>query len=184
MTKYILNDDDTVRVGTSLYSYKQDKTSPYIEKVATTINTSDLDAFCEIRKHGNENDTIKIKDGDILEPSNNWYVPVMYVDTLLVDLYELEETLKELDKTAGKVVKLTPSETDQDKLEFEKNDKKMSDTIDDLKGLVECAEGQGTTSIDGKTYDTAHVWREVAEIALDLANQQEWFDRYEDKFVD
>ncbi|MGQ5709469.1 hypothetical protein [Lactobacillus sp. PSON] len=61
--------------------------------------------------------------------------------------------------------------------EFEENDKKMTNNIEELKQLIETAENDGFTVIDGKEYGSAHIWREVAEIALELANEQEWFDR-------
>ena len=66
-------------------------------------------------------------------------------------------------------------------MEFDKRDKKMSRDIRTLKELVECAENQGTEIINGVTYPASHTWREIAQLALDLADQQEWFERYEDK---
>lgn len=68
------------------------------------------------------------------------------------------------------------------KKEFDKHDKKMMNNVAELEQLVEWAQQDNTafTEIDGVKYGSAHLWREVAEKALDLANQQEWFDRYED----
>lgn len=72
------------------------------------------------------------------------------------------------------------------KEEFDKHDKKMMNDVAELEQLVEWAQQDNTafTEVDGVKYGSAHLWREVAEKALDLANQQEWFDRYEDKEVE
>ena len=51
-----------------------------------------------------------------------------------------------------------------------------------LKKAVDVAESQGVETIDGVTYDASHIWRDVAQMALDLADQQEWFDRYDAKY--
>lgn len=69
------------------------------------------------------------------------------------------------------------------KKEFDKHDKKMMNNVAELEQLVEWAQQDNNsfTEVDGVKYGSAHLWREVAEKALDLANQQEWFDRYEDK---
>ena len=66
-------------------------------------------------------------------------------------------------------------------MEFDKRDKKMTQDIESLKTLIEGAENESTEIIDGVTYPTSHIWREIAKNALDLADQQEWFERYEDK---
>lgn len=66
-------------------------------------------------------------------------------------------------------------------MEFDKRDKKMTQDIETLKMLIESAENESTEIIDGVTYPTSHIWREIAKIALDLADQQEWFERYDDK---
>ncbi|OXC25249.1 MULTISPECIES: hypothetical protein [Lactobacillus] len=66
-------------------------------------------------------------------------------------------------------------------MEFDKRDKKMTQDIETLKMLIESAENESTEIIDGVTYPASHIWREIAKNALDLADQQEWFERYEDK---
>ena len=60
-------------------------------------------------------------------------------------------------------------------MEFDKRDKKMTQDIETLKMLIESAENESTE------IPTSHIWREIAKNALDLADQQEWFERYEDK---
>lgn len=71
-------------------------------------------------------------------------------------------------------------------MDFDKRDKKMTQDIETLKMLIESAENESTEIIDGVTYPASHIWREIAKIALDLANQQEWFESYEDqaKFIE
>ena len=76
----------------------------------------------------------------------------------------------------------SPSPSPQIEQEFDKRDKKMSHDIDELKKAVDVAESQGVETIDGVTYDASHIWRDVAQMALDLADQQEWFDRYDAKY--
>lgn len=65
--------------------------------------------------------------------------------------------------------------------DFDKRDKEMTRSVQKLKYLVDLAENQASEVVDGKWYPTSHVWRTIAEKALDLANKEEWFDRYEDK---
>lgn len=66
-------------------------------------------------------------------------------------------------------------------MEFDKRDEKMTQDIETLKMLIESAENEDWETIDGVTYGASHTWREIAQLALDLADQQEWFERYEDK---
>lgn len=66
-------------------------------------------------------------------------------------------------------------------MEFDKRDEKMTQDIKNLKMFIEDAENEGTDTVDGVTYPASHIWREIAQLALDLADQQEWFERYEDK---
>lgn len=66
-------------------------------------------------------------------------------------------------------------------MEFDERDKKMNEDIETLKLLIVNAELEGTEVIDGVTYPVSRTWRKVAQLALDLADQQEWFEHYEDK---
>ncbi|WP_308556775.1 hypothetical protein [uncultured Lactobacillus sp.] len=61
--------------------------------------------------------------------------------------------------------------------EFNRNDKEMTKTIKELKETIECAENEGVDIVDGVTYPTSYLWRNAAELALKLANIQDWFDR-------
>lgn len=98
-------------------------------------------------------------------------------------LYEAKPALNAYNKHDTKIVKLpSPCPSVKEEHEYDKRDKQMSKDISNLKKLVECGESQTCTIIDGVSYGASHSWYEVAQLALDLAEQQEWFDRYEDKY--
>lgn len=65
--------------------------------------------------------------------------------------------------------------------EFNKHDKKQQQLINALRKIIELAENEATTTIDGVCYPTSNIWRDGALIALELADISEWFDRYYDK---
>lgn len=67
--------------------------------------------------------------------------------------------------------------------EFDKRDKKMSKDIAEIRKFIDAAEDLEIEVVDGVEYPTAHIWKSVAEKALDLSNQQEWFDNYFDKMA-
>ena len=48
-------------------------------------------------------------------------------------------------------------------MEFDKRDEKMTQDIETLKMLIESAENESTEIIDGVTYPTSHIWREIAK---------------------
>lgn len=62
--------------------------------------------------------------------------------------------------------------------EFAKKDAHCSEQIKRLKEMVELAESESNLTVDGVPEPVSTQWREVAEIALDLANNADWFDRY------
>ena len=62
--------------------------------------------------------------------------------------------------------------------EFNKQDATYTRQIDTLKKLVECAENESSNLIDCVSYPVSTTWREIAQIALDLADGADWFDRY------
>lgn len=65
--------------------------------------------------------------------------------------------------------------------EFDRRDKKMSGDIAEIRKFIDAAEDLEIEIVDGIEYPTAHIWKTVAEKALDLSNQQEWFDNYFDE---
>ena len=64
--------------------------------------------------------------------------------------------------------------------EITKCDEKLDEKIEKFRQLTEVAAGQGTITIDGVTYDSVFLWRMLAKEALDIAEQQEWFENNED----
>ena len=64
--------------------------------------------------------------------------------------------------------------------EITKCDEKLDEKIEKFRQLTEVAAGQGTITIDGVTYDSVFIWRMLAKEALDIAEQQEWFENNED----
>ncbi|WEV39243.1 hypothetical protein OZX58_03130 [Lactobacillus sp. ESL0680] len=67
------------------------------------------------------------------------------------------------------------------KEEFAKRDDEMMNEIDYLRKLIDSAENQDNRTIDGTWYPVSHTWREVAKIALNLADEEEWMTRCENK---
>lgn len=70
------------------------------------------------------------------------------------------------------------------KVKFNKKADKMTNDIENLKTLVQLAEStdQPSVTLDENFDGTARLWREAARLALNIADQQEWFDCYEDKY--
>lgn len=64
--------------------------------------------------------------------------------------------------------------------EITKCDEKLDEKIEKFRQLTEVAAGQGTITIDGVTYDSVYIWHMLAKEALDIAEQQEWFEIHED----
>lgn len=64
--------------------------------------------------------------------------------------------------------------------EITKCDEKLDEKIEKFRQLTEIAAEQGTITIDGVTYDSVYIWRMLAKEALDIAEQQEWFEIHED----
>ena len=64
--------------------------------------------------------------------------------------------------------------------EFNKHDEKQQELIKQLKQNIELAENEATVTIDSIYCPVSTTWREVASIALELAGNADWFDRYEE----
>lgn len=62
--------------------------------------------------------------------------------------------------------------------EFDKRDKEFDEKIEKFRQLTEVATGQGTLTIDGITYNSVSIWRTLAKEALEISEQQEWFENY------
>lgn len=189
MTKYLINDSDFVRIGQKLYridpnGYESDYlTSKNASKdYENRLIENGVDA--EIFRNGNDQKTTALMQGDIVANKLQPEIAFILISNQLMPLQEAKYALQAYSENPSpKVVKMpAPQPDEKEKHEFAKRDNRMSKDIDTLKALVDNAENQGWTTIEGVTYGASLAWREVAQLALDLADQQEWFDRYEDKY--
>ena len=189
MKKYLINQDDTVRVGQSIY--KIDPNSPETSFLVHTTALKDYEnrlikngVDAEIFHAGNDQNTTALMQGDIIASKQEPRIAFILISNQLMPLHEAKYALDAYSENRNpNVISLpSPSPSPQMKQEFDKRDKKMSHDIDELKKAVNVAESQGVVTIDGVTYDASHIWRDVAQMALDLADQQEWFNRYDAKY--
>ena len=56
----------------------------------------------------------------------------------------------------------------------------IKDTIEHLEFYLDCAKNKNNVDEDGFIQPISYEWRKVAELALDLANESDFFDRYEE----
>ena len=188
MTKYLINDNDTVRIGQTIYKIDFSKVeSDFLSSQPASKNYDsrliENGVNAEIFQGGNDQNTTALMQGDIIASKQEPRIEFILISTQLVPVDEAKYVLDAYSEHDSKVVKLpSPRPSLKAKQEFEKYDKKMTQDISTLKRLVECAENEAPTIVDGTTYPASHGWYEVAQLALDLADQQEWFERYEDKY--
>lgn len=191
MKKYMINDDDTIRVGQTIY--KVDKNDPENGFLTSKNASKDYDnrlvengVDAEIFHNGNDRATTALMQGDIVANKLQPEIAFILISNQLMPLQEAKYALQAYSENPSpKVVKMpAPHPDEKEEHEFAKRDNRMSKDIDTLKALVDNAESQGWTTIDGVTYGASYTWREIAQLALDLADQQEWFDRYENKYED
>lgn len=71
------------------------------------------------------------------------------------------------------------SKMNTNNIEFTKRDEQLDAKIEKFRQLTEVAMGQGTLIINGVVYDSVSIWRMLAKEALDIAEQQEWFENQE-----
>lgn len=188
MTKYLINDDDTIRIGQTIFEIDPTKPdSDFLSRKLALKNYEsrllDTGINAEIFQNSNDKTTTTLMQGDIIASKHDPEMEYIIISNQLMPLYEAKPALNAYNKHDTKIVKLpSPQPNVKEEREFDKHDKKMSNDISNLKKLVECGENQSCTVIDGVSYSASHTWYEVAQIALSLAEQQEWFDRYEDKY--
>ncbi len=189
MTKYIINDSDFVRIGQKLYridpnAYESDYlTSKNASKdYENRLIENGVDA--EIFHDGNDQDTTALMQGDLVQSKQESDLKFILISTQLMPLQEAKYALDAYSKNQRpNVVKIpNPKPTLKASKQYDKRDHRMTKDIDTLKALVDNAENQGWETIDGVNYGASHTWREVAQLALDLADQQEWFNRYDNKY--
>lgn len=190
MKKYLINDDDLVRIGQKLYridpnAYESDYlTSKNASKdYENRLIENGVDA--EIFRNGNDQKTTALMQGDIVASKLQPELAFILISIQLMPLNEAKYALDAYKEASSpNVVNLpSPEPSEKEEQEFSKRDNQMAKDIDTLKALVDNAENQGWETIDGVTYGASHTWREVAQLALDLADQQEWFNRYDQKYM-
>ena len=189
MKKYLINQDDTVRVGQSIY--KIDLNSP---ETSFLVHTTALKNYenrlikngvdAEIFHAGNNQNTTALMQGDIVASKQEPRIAFILISNQLMLLNEAKYALDAYskDKTPNIVSLPSPSPSPKVEQEYNKRANQIDKDISTVKALVENAENEGWETIDGVTYGASHTWREIAQMALDLADQQEWFERYEDKY--
>lgn len=189
MRKYLINQDDTVRVGQNIY-----KIDPSLSKKGFLIHTSALKDYedrlikngvdAEIFHAGNDQNTTALMQGDIVASKQEPRIAFILIFNQLMLLNEAKYALDAYskDKTPNIVSLPSPSPSPKVEQEYNKRANQIDKDISTVKALVENAENEGWETIDGVTYGASHTWREIAQMALDLADQQEWFERYEDKY--
>lgn len=189
MRKYLINQDDTVRVGQNIY-----KIDPSLSKKGFLIHTPALKDYedrlikngvdAEIFHAGNDQNTTALMQGDIVASKQEPRIAFILISNQLMLLNEAKYALDAYskDKTPNIVSLSSPSPSPKVEQEYNKRANQIDKAISTVKALVENAENEGWETIDGVTYGASHTWREIAQMALDLADQQEWFERYEDKY--
>ena len=122
--------------------------------------------------------------GDIVASKQEPRIAFILISNQLMLLNEAKYALDAYskDKTPNIVSLPSPSPSPKVEQEYNKRANQIDKDISTVKALVENAENEGWETIDGVTYGASHTWREIAQMALDLADQQEWFERYEDKY--
>ena len=189
MRKYLINQDDTVRVGQNIY-----KIDPSLSKKGFLIHTPALKDYedrlikngvdAEIFHAGNDQNTTALMQGDIVASKQEPRIAFILISNQLMLLNEAKYALDAYskDKTPNIVSLPSPSPSPKVEQEYNKRANQIDKDISTVKALVENAENEGWETIDGVTYGASHTWREIAQMALDLADQQEWFERDEDKY--
>ena len=191
MKKYLINQDDTVRVGQSIY--KIDLNSPETSFLVHTTALKDYEnrlikngVDAEIFHAGKDQNTTALMQGDIIASKQETRIAFILISNQLMSLHEAKYALDAYSENKNpNVVSLpSPSPSPQIEQEYNKRADQLDKDISTVKALIENAESQGWETIDGVTYGASHTWREVAQLALDLADQQEWFDRYDAKYCE
>ena len=189
MRKYLINQDDTVRVGQNIY-----KIDPSLSKKGFLIHTPALKDYedrlikngvdAEIFHAGNDQNTTALMQGDIVASKQEPRIAFILISNQLMLLNEAKYALDAYskDKTPNIVSLPSPSPSPKVEQEYNKRANQLDKDISTVKALIENAENEGYETIDGVMYGASHTWREIAQMALDLADQQEWFERYEDKY--
>ena len=191
MKKYLINQDDTVRVGQSIY--KIDPNSP---ETSFLVHTTALKNYenrlikngvdAEIFHAGNDQNTTALMQGDIIASKQEPRIAFILISNQLMSLHEAKYALDAYSENRNPNVDSLPSPSPSPQIEQEYNKRadQLDKDISTVKALIENAENEGYETIDGVMYGASHTWLEIAQMALDLADQQEWIERYEDKYCE
>ena len=111
MKKYLINDDDTVRIGQTIF--KIDQTKPYSdflsrESASKNYESRLLDAGinAEIFQDGNDHTTTTLMQGDIIASKHDPEMEYIIISNQLMPLYEAKPALNAYNKHDTKIVKL------------------------------------------------------------------------------
>ena len=176
MKKYLINQDDTVRVGQSIY--KIDPNSP---ETSFLVHTTALKNYenrlikngvdAEIFHAGNDQNTTALMQGDIIASKQEPRIAFILISNQLMSLHEAKYALDAYSENRNpNVVSLpSPSPSPQIEQEYNKRADQLDKDISTVKALIENAENEGYETIDGVMYGASHTWREIAQMALDLS---------------
>lgn len=70
------------------------------------------------------------------------------------------------------------------KEEFDEHESTVKRLTIEINDCIENAENKGNFILDNRVYSKSYRWRIVAKIALKLADEADWFDRYFDRNSD
>ena len=157
MRKYLINQDDTVRVGQNIY-----KIDPSLSKKGFLIHTSALKDYedrlikngvdAEIFHAGNDQNTTALMQGDIVASKQEPRIAFILISNQLMLLNEAKYALDAYskDKTPNIVSLPSPSPSPKVEQEYNKRANQIDKDISTVKALVENAENEGWETIDGE----------------------------------
>ena len=68
--------------------------------------------------------------------------------------------------------------------EFFEHESTVEKLKKEIKADLEKAKNEGNLIMDTVAYPTSYVWRNIAKLALKVADKEDWFDRYFDRNSD
>lgn len=73
------------------------------------------------------------------------------------------------------------SKSEYSENEFYEHESTIEMLKKEIKADLENAKNEGNLIIDTVAYPTSYVWRNIAKLALRMADEEDWFDRYFDR---
>lgn len=65
--------------------------------------------------------------------------------------------------------------------EFYEHESTVHALENEISASIEDAKNKGNFILDNRVYTASYTWRVVAKLALRMADEEDWFDRYFDK---